>query len=71
VVTPPYDPMIAKLIVSGRDRAEAIARPRAALDSFTVEGIKTNLPLHRRIAADPAFAAGALDTRFLEEHARP
>ncbi|HEY8208540.1 MAG TPA: biotin carboxylase N-terminal domain-containing protein [Myxococcaceae bacterium] len=71
VVTPHYDPMIAKLIVTGRDRAEAIARSRAALEAFSVEGIKTNLPLHRRIAADPAFAAGTLDTRFLEEHARP
>jgi len=71
VVTPHYDPMIAKLIVSGRDRAEAISRSRAALEAFTVEGIKTNLPLHRRIAADPAFGEGRLDTRFLEEHARP
>jgi acetyl-CoA carboxylase biotin carboxylase subunit len=71
VVTPHYDPMIAKLIISGRDRAEAIARSRAALEAFSVEGIKTNLPLHRRIAADPAFAAGTLDTKFLEEHARP
>jgi len=71
VVTPNYDPMIAKLIVSGRDRAEAIARSRAALEAFTVEGIKTNIPLHRRIVADPAFAAGTLDTKFLEEHARP
>jgi len=70
-VTPHYDPMIAKLIVSGRDRAEAISRSRAALEAFTVEGIKTNIPLHRRIAADPAFAEGRLDTRFLEEHARP
>jgi acetyl-CoA carboxylase, biotin carboxylase subunit len=71
VVTPHYDPMIAKLIVSGRDRAEVIARSRAALEAFTVEGIKTNIPLHRRIVADPAFAAGTLDTKFLEEHARP
>jgi len=71
VVTPSYDPMIAKLIVSGRDRVEAIARSRAALEAFTVEGIKTNIPLHRRIVADPAFAAGTLDTKFLEEHARP
>jgi acetyl-CoA carboxylase biotin carboxylase subunit len=71
VVTPHYDPMIAKLIVSGRDRAEAISRSRAALEAFAVEGIKTNLPLHRRIAADPAFGEGRLDTRFLEEHARP
>jgi len=71
VVTPHYDPLLAKLIVSGRDREEAIARSKAALDAFAVEGIKTNLPLHRRIVSDPAFARGALDTRFLEEHARP
>ncbi|HVE87879.1 MAG TPA: biotin carboxylase N-terminal domain-containing protein, partial [Myxococcales bacterium] len=71
VVTPHYDPMLAKLIVSGKDRAEAISRSKAALDAFAVEGIKTNIPLHRRIAADPAFAQGRLDTRFLEEHARP
>ncbi len=71
VVTPNYDPMIAKLIVYGADRAEAIARSRRALDAFVIEGIKTNLPLHQRIVRDPAFLEGRLDTRFLEEHARP
>jgi acetyl-CoA carboxylase biotin carboxylase subunit len=70
-ITPHYDPMIAKLIVSGKDRAQAIDRARQALDAFVIEGIKTNIPLHRRIVADPAFVEGRLDTRFLEEHARP
>jgi acetyl-CoA carboxylase biotin carboxylase subunit len=43
----------------------------AALQSFRIEGIKTNIPLHLRIVQDPAFRAGELDTRFLEKHARP
>ncbi len=70
-VTPNYDPMIAKLIVSGATRAEAIDRSTRALQSFTVEGIKTNIPLHLRILASPAFRDGQLDTRFLEQHAKP
>jgi acetyl-CoA carboxylase biotin carboxylase subunit len=70
-VTPNYDPLIAKLIVSGATRAEAIERSVAALQSFRIEGIKTNIPLHLRIVQDPAFRAGELDTRFLEQHARP
>ncbi len=70
VVTPNYDPMIAKLIVQGKDREEAITRSIRALENFTVEGIKTNIPLHLRILKDPAFREGRLDTRFLEKHAR-
>ncbi|MHB8876727.1 MAG: acetyl-CoA carboxylase biotin carboxylase subunit [Myxococcaceae bacterium] len=70
VVTPHYDPMIAKLIVFGASRGEAIARAEVALSSFVVEGIKTNLPLHLRIVRDPAFREGRLDTRFLEQHAK-
>ena len=70
-VTPNYDPMIAKLIVSGVDRPQAIARAAKALAEFKVEGIKTNIPLHQRIVKDPAFLAGDLDTRFLENHAKP
>ena len=65
-VTPFYDSLLAKLVVHGPTRDEAIARLRAALDAFAVEGVKTNLPLHRRIAASPLFARGELDTRFLE-----
>ncbi|WP_434382418.1 acetyl-CoA carboxylase biotin carboxylase subunit [Melittangium boletus] len=71
VVTPHYDPMIAKLIVSGATRVEAIARAIRALEDFRVEGLKTNIPLHLRILRDPVFQAGALNTRFLEQHARP
>ena len=70
VVTPHYDPMVAKLIVAGRDRTEAIERAERALSDFRVEGIKTNLPLHLRIVRDRAFQEGALDTHFLEKHAK-
>jgi acetyl-CoA carboxylase biotin carboxylase subunit len=70
-VTPNYDPMIAKLIVSGATRAQAIERSIAALEQFRIEGIKTNIPLHLRILRSPAFSAGELDTRFLENHAKP
>jgi acetyl-CoA carboxylase biotin carboxylase subunit len=69
-VTPHYDPMIAKLIVSGATRAEAIQRSEAAIAAFRVEGIKTNLPLHARIVRDAAFQAGELDTKFLDKHAK-
>ena len=66
VIPPYYDSLIAKLIVRGRDRTEAIARMRRALEMFAVEGIKTSTPLHRRILADPDFVAGDFDTHFLE-----
>jgi len=66
VIPPYYDSMIAKLVVKGRDRAEAIARMKRALDMFVIEGIKTSIPLHRRILADPDFAAGKFDTHFIE-----
>src|SRR6201984_2739085 len=65
-VPPSYDSMIAKLIVKGRDRAEAIGRMKRALEMFVIEGIKTSIPLHRRILADPDFAAGKFDTHFVE-----
>jgi len=71
LVTPHYDPMIAKLIVSGSTRSETIERALRALESFQVEGIKTNIPLHLRILKDPVFREGRLDTRFLEHHAKP
>jgi acetyl-CoA carboxylase biotin carboxylase subunit len=66
VVSPYYDSLIAKLIVRGKDRAEAIARMKRALDMFIVEGIYTSIPLHKRILADPDFAAGNFDTTFME-----
>jgi acetyl-CoA carboxylase biotin carboxylase subunit len=66
VIPPFYDSLIAKLIAHGHDRAEAIARMRGALDGFIVEGIKTTIPLHKRIVVSPDFAAGKFDTHFLE-----
>jgi acetyl-CoA carboxylase, biotin carboxylase subunit len=66
VIPPYYDSLIAKLIVHGRDRAEAIARMSRALEMFVVEGIKTSIPLHQRILAETSFEAGQLDTHFLE-----
>ena len=63
-----YDPMLAKLIVSGPDRSAAVLRLRRALEDYSVLGVTTNLPLLRRIAAEPAFAAGETATGFLEEH---
>ena len=66
VIPPFYDSLIAKLIVRGRDRPEAIARMRRALEMFVIEGIKTSISLHRRILADEDFAAGNLDTHFLD-----
>jgi acetyl-CoA carboxylase biotin carboxylase subunit len=71
IVTPHYDPLLAKLIVSGPTRDEAIERAQRALASFRIEGIKTNIPLHQRIVADAAFREGKLDTHFLEHHAKP
>jgi acetyl-CoA carboxylase biotin carboxylase subunit len=61
-----YDSMVAKLIAYGKDRAQALARLRCALDEFLVEGISTNIPFLKRILDDPRFAAGDLDTHFLE-----
>jgi acetyl-CoA carboxylase biotin carboxylase subunit len=57
------------LIAYGDTRGEAIARMRRALEMFVVEGIKTSIPLHRKILADADFAAGRLDTHFLDRFA--
>src|SRR5438067_1915886 len=65
-ISPFYDSMIAKIIVHGRDRSEAIARMRRALEMTVIEGIKTTIPLHLRILNDPDFVAGKLSTSFLE-----
>jgi acetyl-CoA carboxylase biotin carboxylase subunit len=66
VVVPYYDSMIAKLITHGRDRQESAARMRRALGEFVIEGIKTTIPLHRRILDDPDFQKGHVSTTFLE-----
>jgi acetyl-CoA carboxylase biotin carboxylase subunit len=65
-ISPYYDSMVAKLMTYGRDRSESIARMRRCLDVMVVEGIKTNISLHRRIMDDPDFQAGRLDTRFMD-----
>jgi 3-methylcrotonyl-CoA carboxylase alpha subunit len=67
-VTMHYDPMLAKLIVSGEDRTAAIDRLQRALASFAVLGVATNIPLLAAIAADADFRDGATDTSFLERH---
>jgi acetyl-CoA carboxylase biotin carboxylase subunit len=70
VIPPFYDSLVAKLIAYGRDRTEAIARMRRALDMFVVEGIYTTIPLHQRIMIDPDFIAGKFDTSFLASHGK-
>lgn len=66
-VSPYYDSMLAKVIVHGRDRDEAIARMRRCLDLMVVEGIKTNIPLQRRVLEHPGFLAGDYDTHIIEQ----
>jgi acetyl-CoA carboxylase biotin carboxylase subunit len=65
-ISPYYDSLLAKLMTFGRDRAESIARMRRCLDVMVVEGIKTNIALHRRILDDADFQAGRMTTRFME-----
>src|SRR6059058_4766743 len=71
-ISPYYDSMIAKIIVHGRDRQEAIARMRRTLEMTVIEGIKTSIPMHLRVLADPEFIAGKLSTSFMDRFlARP
>jgi urea carboxylase len=67
VVTPYYDPMLAKIIVHGDDRQTALARLRAALADCRIAGIETNLEYLRQVCADPAFAAGGILTAYLRD----
>ena len=67
MIPPYYDSLIAKLIVRGKDRNEALSRMSRALGMFIVEGIHTTIPLQRRILADPDFLAGNFDTGFIEK----
>ena len=66
VIPPYYDSLVAKLIVHADTRPEAIARMKRALGEFEIEGIKTTIPLHRRIMDDPNFVKGKYSTGFLE-----
>ncbi|MCI0756407.1 acetyl-CoA carboxylase biotin carboxylase subunit [Teichococcus vastitatis] len=65
-VPPHYDSLVAKLVVHGKTRAEAIARMRRALEEMVVDGIRTTLPLHQRIMADPGFQSGDYTIHWLE-----
>jgi len=67
LVPPHYDSMIAKLIVHGKTREEAIARMKRALDEFRIEGIKTTIPFHKKIFDHPDFIKGNFNTDFLEK----
>ena len=64
-VTPYYDPMVAKLIVRGADRTQALAALNTALAETQLDGIETNLDYLRKVCASPEFAAGAVTTSFL------
>ena len=70
VVPPYYDSLLGKLIVSGSDRPDAIERLRVALTCLDIQGVETTTDLHRRIATDPRFLAGAVDTHFFEGMSR-
>jgi acetyl-CoA carboxylase biotin carboxylase subunit len=65
-VPPYYDSLLAKVIVQGHDRTEALARMHQALDSFIIEGVTTTIPFLGRVVQYPAFRAGDVDTKFLE-----
>ena len=66
-ITPYYDPMIAKLIVWGETRAQAILRMRRALEEYRIVGVRTNIPFHQTLMDSHRFMGGPFDTRFVEE----
>jgi acetyl-CoA carboxylase biotin carboxylase subunit len=66
VIPPYYDSLVAKVITRGNHRAEAISRMRRSLDVMVVEGIKTTIPLLRRVITDPLFAEGRISTHYLD-----
>ncbi|PZD93436.1 acetyl-CoA carboxylase biotin carboxylase subunit [Paenibacillus sambharensis] len=68
VISPHYDSMIAKLIVWGKTREEAVSRMKRALAEFAVEGIRTTIPFHLKLLNHPKFAEGDFDIKFLEEY---
>jgi acetyl-CoA carboxylase biotin carboxylase subunit len=66
-VPPYYDSMVGKIITHGMNRSEALTRMNGALQEMVVEGIKTNLPLHRELVQDPEFIKGGCDIHYLEK----
>ena len=71
VIPPYYDSMIAKLVVHAATRDEAIMRMLRALDEFIIEGVKTTIPMHKKILADPDFRKGDISTKFMERYNTP
>ena len=67
VVPPYYDSMIAKLIVHGKNREEAMQRVKRSLDEYVIDGIKTTIPLHRILVDDPDMRKGDYDIHWLEK----
>ena len=67
-IPPHYDSLAAKVITWGRDRAEAVAVMRRALDELTIEGVATTVAFQRRIIGDPLFERGELSTTSVDEH---
>jgi len=70
IIPPYYDSLIAKLVVHGEDRAEAMQRMVRALEMFIIEGISTSIPMQEKILADADFRAGRFDTQFLNRFSR-
>ncbi len=71
VIPPDYDSLIAKLVVHAETRADAIMRMRRALNEFIIEGVKTTIPLHKKILDDPDFQKGDISTKFMERYNNP
>jgi acetyl-CoA carboxylase biotin carboxylase subunit len=67
MVQPHYDSLVAKLVITGHTREVALRRAGRALNEYVIEGIKTNIPFHKRVLADPRFTAGGYDTRIVEQ----
>ncbi|MBM4128787.1 MAG: acetyl-CoA carboxylase biotin carboxylase subunit [Nitrospira sp.] len=67
VIPPHYDSLIAKVVAHGKDREEAIARMRRALDEFVIEGIQTTIPFHKKVLNNPDFLKGEFYTNFVEK----
>jgi len=71
VIPPYYDSMIAKLVVHAETRADAIMRMQRSLNEFIIEGVKTTIPMHKKILDDPDFQKGDISTKFMERYNRP
>jgi acetyl-CoA carboxylase, biotin carboxylase subunit len=67
VIPPHYDSLIAKLIVYGKDRSEAILKMRSALEEFIIEGVNTTIPFHKKVLNNPDFISGNFHTNFIEK----